>query len=263
MGHARRAGAVRAFPFLIHWMAGAQVWGPAPVEEGLTRCTALLEEAGGGRFAEGSILVARGALEAMAGRIEESRKWGDRGRAMLEDLGQVVVSTMAAASRTGLAEEILGDLERAEAIMRPAVETLFAMGEKSFVSTLAAQLARVLALRGKLDEAAHFANSGREASPPDDWASQVSWRSALCQVMARRGDLEEAEGLAREAVALTSGVDYLNHIGDCWVDLGEVLGLSGRPDEAGDAMREALRMYEAKGNVVSATRTRRALAGLA
>jgi Flp pilus assembly protein TadD len=182
---------------------------------------------------------------------------------VFEDLGGGVVGTMAAASRVGLAEEILGDLERAETIMRPAVETLFAMGEKSFVSTLAAQLARVLALEGKLDEATRFAEMGREASPADDWASQISWRGALTQVMARRGDLVEAERLARECVALTEGVDYLNQMGDAWADLGYVLGLSGRREEARDALRRALTLYEAKGNVVSAGHTRKALSGLA
>jgi tetratricopeptide (TPR) repeat protein len=182
---------------------------------------------------------------------------------VFEDLGGGVVGTMAGASRTGLAEEILGDLERAEALMRPAVETLFAMGEKSFVSTLAAQLGRVLALQGKLDEAARFAEMGREASPADDWASQISWRGALTQVMARRGDLDEAERLAREGVTLTEGVDYLNQMGDAWADLGYVLRLSGRPDDASEALRRALALYEAKGNVVSAGHAQEALSELA
>ena len=67
-----------------------------------------------------------------------------------------------------------------------------------------------------MDEAARFAELGREASPADDWASQISWRSALTQVLARRGDLGEAERLARECVALTEGVDYLNQMGEAW-----------------------------------------------
>jgi len=262
MEHARRAGAARAFPFLIHWLAGTQVWGPAPAKEGIRRCDALLTEAGGGRFAEGSILVARASLEAMQGRADESRKWGARGRAVFEDLGGGVVGTMAGASRIGLAEEILGDLERAEATMRPAVETLFEMGEKSFVSTLASQLGRVLALAGKLDEAERFASMGREASPADDWASQITWRGALTLVMAGRGDLEEAERLARDGIALTEGVDYLNQMADAWSDLAHVLRLTRRLDEAESALREGISLYEAKGNVVSAARARDALARL-
>jgi len=114
-----------------------------------------------------------------------------------------------------------------------------------------------------LDEAARFAELGREASPADDWASQISWRSALTQVLARRGDLGEAERLARECVALTEGVDYLNQMGEAWADLGYVLQLSGRREEAADALRRALGLYEAKGNVVSGGHTRNTLSELA
>jgi len=262
MEHANRAGAAREFPFLIHWMAGTQVWGPTPVEEGLRRCDALLTESGSSRLAEGSVLTARAALEAMIGRAEESRRTGARAQAMLEDLGGGVLSTMAAASRIGLAEEILGDLERAEANMRPAVETLFVMGERSYVSTLAGQLGRVLALAGNLDDAARFVQLGRETSPVDDWASQIAWRGAASLVMARRGDLDEAERLAREGVALTEGVDYLNQMADAWVDLAEVLRLAGRTEESGAALQEALALFKAKGNLVSAARTREALSKL-
>ena len=81
--------------------------------------------------------------------------------------------------------------------------------------------------------------------------------------MARRGDLDEAERLAREGVALTEGVDYLNQMGEAWADLGYVLRLSGRRDEAADALRRALALFEAKGNVVTAGHTREALSELA
>jgi class 3 adenylate cyclase/tetratricopeptide (TPR) repeat protein len=247
--------------FLLHWLAGSLVWGPTPAEEGLRKCDELLAKAAGLRFAEGSILTARAVLSAMLGNSDEASATRDRAVALLEDLGGVLPA-MAVGSRIGLAEEILGDLERAIEIMRPRVDVLFRLGEKSFFSTQAAMLARRLALTERFDEAEDFAQKSREASPADDWTSQVGWREALALVGAGRGDLEEAERWAREAVAMTEGVDYLPQMADTWSELGMVLRLAGRIDEARAALQESLRLREAKGDVVSAARTREALATL-
>ena len=43
-------------------------------------------------------------------------------------------------------------------------------------------------------------------------------------------------------------------------DLAEVLRVAGRPEEANAAARDALRLYEAKGNLVSAESVRAQLA---
>jgi hypothetical protein len=47
---------------------------------------------------------------------------------------------------------------------------------------------------------------------------------------------------------------------DALVDLAEVLRLVGRKDEPKDVLEDALRLYERKGNVVSAARARDVLA---
>jgi Flp pilus assembly protein TadD len=81
-------------------------------------------------------------------------------------------------------------------------------------------------------------------------------------VLARRGDHSEAERLAREAVALGDGTDMLDAHGDAHTDLGEVLALAGRTDEAAGAYAEALARYERKENLVMSERTRARLAKL-
>jgi hypothetical protein len=83
-------------------------------------------------------------------------------------------------------------------------------------------------------------------------ASQVLWRGAQAKVLARRGDLEGAEALAAEAVALASHTDALNLRADAWMDLAAVLGIARREDDPGDAAQHALALYEEKGNVVMA-----------
>jgi Flp pilus assembly protein TadD len=88
------------------------------------------------------------------------------------------------------------------------------------------------------------------------------WRQVRGKVLARRGDHSEAERLAREAVALGDGTDMLDAQGDAHTDLGEVLALAGRADEAAGAYAEALARYERKENVVMSERMRARLAEL-
>jgi tetratricopeptide (TPR) repeat protein len=80
------------------------------------------------------------------------------------------------------------------------------------------------------------------------------------KVLARRGEFQEAESLAREAVAIGEKTDMLNMQGDAYLDLGEVLVLAGRPDEAVAALEQAIERYERKGNLVSSRRAQTHLA---
>jgi hypothetical protein len=73
---------------------------------------------------------------------------------------------------------------------------------------------------------------------------------------ARRGDAEEAERLAGEAVAITGQTQHLTFRADALVDLGAVLELIGKPEDARVALARALELYERKGKLVMAERTR-------
>jgi tetratricopeptide (TPR) repeat protein len=88
------------------------------------------------------------------------------------------------------------------------------------------------------------------------------WRQTRAKVIARRGERQDAEQLAREAVAIGEKTDLLNEQGDAYADLGEVLAINGRPNEADVALEQALDRYERKGNIVSAERTRARLTEL-
>jgi tetratricopeptide (TPR) repeat protein len=79
-------------------------------------------------------------------------------------------------------------------------------------------------------------------------------------VLARRGEHAEAERLAREAVETGDETDMLDAQADTHADLAEVLSLAGRPQEAIEALGQALARYERKGNVVMAGRVRERLA---
>ena len=82
------------------------------------------------------------------------------------------------------------------------------------------------------------------------------WRQVRAKVLARRGEVDEAERLVREALAVSEKTDFLDAQGDVYADLAEVLSLAGRSKEAAGALEQALGCYERKGNLVSTQRTR-------
>jgi Flp pilus assembly protein TadD len=84
----------------------------------------------------------------------------------------------------------------------------------------------------------------------------VIWRGVQAKVLAHEGRCEEAEALAREAVALADPTDLLLHRGDAMLDLAEVLRTCERTEESDHAARTALELYELKGNLAAAARAR-------
>ena len=82
------------------------------------------------------------------------------------------------------------------------------------------------------------------------------WRQAQSKVLARGGDHADAERLAREAVAIGEETELLDAQAETHADLGEVLSIAGRPQEATEALEQALARYERKGNLVMAGRVR-------
>jgi tetratricopeptide (TPR) repeat protein len=81
-------------------------------------------------------------------------------------------------------------------------------------------------------------------------------------VLADRGELAEAERLAREAVDLASGGDALDDQAETVSVLARIVAAAGRSGEAAALLREAIDKHERKGNVVSAARARQRLAAL-
>jgi tetratricopeptide (TPR) repeat protein len=93
-----------------------------------------------------------------------------------------------------------------------------------------------------------------QAARPNDVHAQIRWRAARAKAIARRGEFESADKLAREAVTFTAGSDFLNDQADTLVDLAEVQRLWGRSAEASTALESAVALYEQKGNVISAAK---------
>ncbi len=76
------------------------------------------------------------------------------------------------------------------------------------------------------------------------------------KILARSGELEQGERITRRAVERLKTSDYLDTRAKASMDLAAVLRLAQRFTEAAAAITNAIRLYEQKGNTVSAKTAR-------
>jgi tetratricopeptide (TPR) repeat protein len=238
------------------FLAFCALVGPTPVAAAIERIEELGERGDGSPVVEAIALITGAYLEAMRGGFDLARERIARGRTILEELGQGLRAAVAPASQLGRVELLAGDPVAAEVALRAGYEGLDRMGETAYLSTLAVDLAEAVYEQGRLEEAERLTEQSEEAAALDDVASQIGWRWVRAKVVASRGDAGEGERLARDAVARARRTDYFELQGLALTALAEVLDRAGRREEAAAAADDAARVFERKGNVVSAKRAR-------
>jgi predicted ATPase/class 3 adenylate cyclase len=252
--HARRAGDRHVRDEILTWVASSLWFGPTPAEEGIRRCEAMREEMRESPESEAAILRHLAGLHAMLGRFRLARRLLATSNAAYADLGLTL--NAATSQNEAVVELLAGNPAVAEESLRAGYHALVDMGERMFLSTTAAFLARAVLEQGRDVEAEELADLSARLAGPSDLLSQILWRGVRARVLTRRAGLKEAEALAREAVTLAEATDFVNHRADALLDLSHVLEASRRDDENVTTAAEALRLYELKGNVVSAATTR-------
>jgi predicted ATPase/class 3 adenylate cyclase len=259
-GHARRAGDEHARAEILTWIASSLWFGPVPVTEGIRRCEEIRHEVSGDAESEALTLRHLAGLHAMEGRFDLARELLATSNAVFADFG---LTLNAATSHTEAVVELqAGDPAAAEASLRRGYDALVEMGERAFLSTTAAFLGRALLEQERDAEAEALAETSARLADRDDLLTQILWRGVRARILAKRGASEEAEALAREAVTLAERTDFVNHQADALVDSAHILHTAGRAKEAGAAVRQGLRLYELKGNLVAARKIRSDLAVL-
>ena len=231
----------------------ALLLGPTPREEAIARCERLLQETVGRPLLQAEVLGALAPLFEMRGHSAEADDLLARAGAIMDEAGEWIWVVSFWRAMIALWRN---DPVAAEAALRPGYETLKRIGETSHFTSLAHGLAHALYVQGRYDETEALTHECELACRPNDVHSQILWRSIRAKVLARRGELDAGEALAREAVALAQESDFLPAHGEAMEDLGKVLHLSGRSDEARVALLDAVRLYDAKGHQLNADRVR-------
>ncbi|HEX7196312.1 MAG TPA: hypothetical protein VF364_05710, partial [Candidatus Limnocylindria bacterium] len=255
IAHARAAANRRYETRGASGYAQSVLLGPTPVPQAIERCRQLLREVESDRHASAFIRTALAQLEAMDNRIDEARVIYDEAVTQLRELGSAVLASSSSIDSAQI-EYLAGDLVAAERLLRADHEALTEMGERSLLPSVDGRLARVLYSLDRFEEAEDIARSAQAMSMHDDLDAQAMWRSVLAMVIARKGQGDEAVRLALEAVELRRRSDAIVYLADTLADFSEVLRFTGRDDEVRAVRNEALRLYERKGDVVSAGRLR-------
>jgi class 3 adenylate cyclase/tetratricopeptide (TPR) repeat protein len=251
LDYARQAGDLREEAMNVALLAQSLYFGPTPVDEAIERCERFLSDVTGDRSLQAAIGSTLAGLHAMRGEFDEARQLWASADKLYELLG--LSFRRAARSYIPARIEILaGDYDAAERELRRGYETLERMGEKSLRTTIAAFLAEVVYQQGRDDEAERLTEVSEELAATDDLVPQVLWRSVRAKVLARRGDVERAEELGRQACSFSEGTDFPELKASTSLDLAEVLDAAGKADEAMELVAHARALYEGKGNVVAA-----------
>ena len=255
--HAERAGEESDLFDILGWRASAAVIGPTPVPEAINRCTEIREHVRRSPITVAETLHPLAALHAMQGDFVQAR---DLVREANEILDELAAAPWAVLHHEALVEMLAGRPAAAEARLRLAHEKLNEMAERAPLATTSAALAQAVYAQGRYEEAEALCRLSESSAADEDLATHVVSRGVRSRILARSGLPGEAEAVAREAVELVARTDWLTHHGDALLDLADVLEYKGSVREAQAAMREALALYERKGNVVSAGRVRSTLA---
>jgi class 3 adenylate cyclase/predicted ATPase len=240
----------------------AALYSSMPVDEALKRAEELLPAVGTDRIAEARYLGVLAVLHAMGERFEEARALYRRSQAIIADLGPSL-PVAAASLESSRVEMLAGDAGAAERELRRDYATLEAVGESYYRSSIACLLGHALWSLGQFDEADRFVEIARTLADPDDVFTQVFWRTGRSKLLARAGRAGEAIALVSEAVGIASASDDIEQLADALSDAAEVHRLADQGGEEAVLLAEATTLYERKGDVVSATRSRARLESIA
>jgi DNA-binding SARP family transcriptional activator len=250
--YARQANDRWQLAEILGWLASAALWGPTPAPEGIRSCEDYLDEIGNHPRGQASTLLHMAGLYAMQDMVETAHAALRRAKSYLDPLGP----TMAAAitQPAAFVAMLAGDPAAAEIHLRIGYESLSQMGEKDFLATTAALLARAIAAQGRkrYAEAAQLIAISQEAAAGEDISAQIISQGLSARILADRGRHAEAIELASSTVALASQTDLLSQHAEALLDLAQVLAVSGHVPDAHATATQALDLYQRKGNLPGA-----------
>ena len=250
----RRANEVR------QWMLWGLWWGPTVVDEGIRRCEEIKRRSTSKRL-EATAMLIGGSLRAASGALDEGRAEAAAGRTLFEELGDVVWW-----SGTSM---VLGEIElnadaneRAYELLSEGHARLAQYQQTGYLSTVVGYRAQAALELGRVDEALELADETERLAQRDDFEPHARLRMVRARALGRRGEIDAADDLIRDAAERVESTDYMLMQLDLAFARADVDRLAGRTDGARQALERAVEVAEAKGNRVAAERARRRSAAL-
>jgi tetratricopeptide (TPR) repeat protein len=151
MRHSRQAGDDQGVSDSLVWLASAALLGPTHVPRAISWCEAIVDHLRADRRSLALSMRPLAGLHGMAGRFEVAQDLFGQSSAIHEELG--VGMHAAVAHDEALIALAAGDAVRAEALLRPGLERLEAIGERALLATTAGMIAIALLDQRRDDEA--------------------------------------------------------------------------------------------------------------
>jgi tetratricopeptide (TPR) repeat protein len=249
--HAGNAGDVGEQTAIYSRLGTLLARGPTPVGAAIRRAEQVLAETAGNRTIAGAMYHPLAHMRARQGDFDEARRLASLCREIHRENG-AMWSYWVYCEILWDIEMLAGNPETATEILTEAYEQIERMDET--FPLLSAWLAESLYAVGRYEEAEQRAEAAAAAVGDD--LGRSAGQGALARVRARQGRVDEAERLAREAIAYFELTDYSTDRTWVLMDLAEVLRLAERPDEAIATIHEAIRLFDEREDVVSAGRAR-------
>jgi DNA-binding SARP family transcriptional activator len=247
--YARSLNDRRELAEILSWLASAALWGPTPAPEGIGRCEDYLDEIGNHPYGQAVILRHLAGLYAMQDDVTAAHGVLSRAEPLVDALGPTV--TAAVNQPAALVAMLAGDPATAEEYLRQEYRFLDGLGERRFLATTAARLARAIAAQGqhRYDEALDLVAISHEAGAGEDRSAEAVGQGLSARILADRGHYREAGERARSAAMLAAQADLVSEHADILLDLAHVLAASHRIPQARQAAGHALDLYQRKGNL--------------
>jgi tetratricopeptide (TPR) repeat protein len=241
-------------------IALAHVMGPSPIPETIAR---LEQFAADYRDRPLLLVTIQGALAralASSGDIAGARELQDAEEVFLE-AGMELEASSAYNTRAWVAR-CAGDVEQEARILRAMAARLEDLNDRAYLSTTYMELGTSLAELGDDEEAQRALERACELTSPDDMIDVVGIALLKGLLKARRGEFDEAQELAREALERIDETDDVNLQLRTRRIAAEVLRETGRSDDARALLQEIVERAERYGHVTIARQARERLATL-
>lgn len=237
------------------------LFGPTPAEQVIIVLEQMITSSGNDPRVRAEAEQVMCVMHAMCGRFEQARAIGADARQHLAEVGHRLYLANLAQS-TGHVEELAGDREAAEREYQWSCAELSALGESSFLSTVAGMHARVLARLGSPGRARAALDLARRHGSLDDVMTQSLIQQAEGLLAAAAGAADRARAAITAALRQDSSGEQPDDHGEACLIAADVEHILGNPRGEREHLLTAQPLFEAKGNVVRASDVTSRLRGL-
>jgi len=228
--------------------------GDTPAAE-ISRELDAIEREQPGPFMRACLDYARGNLATLAGRFDEGRTFLQRSHQQLEALGQRMLTVLVTQGLAQL-ELVAGNPAGARDLLLEADTILAVSGERGSRSTEQAMLAGIYEQLGERDAAVTALELAETLGEDDDVINLIVGYPVRARLALSDGDIPAAERWARSAVDYAARTDFILQQATTKLELAWVLAAVGKLDEAAAEVRQALDLFEAKGDQPNAAKAR-------